>query len=68
MAAFARRRGHVDPQAMANYPLLPLPTGHTARILDARTPPLRIPPARMPMDMAIGNLRHSAQRIGLMVV
>jgi hypothetical protein len=68
MAAFARRRGHVDPHAMANYPLLPLPTGHTARVLDARTPPLKTRPAIMPVDMAIRSLRDSGRRVGLMVV
>jgi hypothetical protein len=68
MAAFARRRSHVDSQAMARYPLLPLPTSHAARLLDAQIPPLKPPPATMPMDEAISNLAGSGPRLGMMVV
>jgi hypothetical protein len=68
MAAFARRRSHVDPQAMARYPLLPLPTSHAAQVLNARIPPLKCVPGPMPMDMAIAELGHSGPRFGMMVV
>jgi hypothetical protein len=68
MAAFARRRSHVDPQAMARYPLLPLPTSHAAQVLDAQIPPLKPPPGAMPMDAAIRNLARSGLRFGMMVV
>jgi hypothetical protein len=68
MAAFAGRRGHVDAQAMVRYPLLPLPTSHAARVLNARIPPRWSPSATMPMDEAISNLAHSGLRFGMMVV
>ena len=68
MAAFPRRRSHVDSQAMARYPLLPPPTSHAAQVLDAQVPPLKRPPATMPMDEAIRNLAHSGLRFGMMVV
>jgi hypothetical protein len=68
MAAFAGRRSHVDPQAMARYPLLPLPTSHAARVLNARTPPHRSPPALMPMNEVLRALREHGRACGLLVV
>jgi hypothetical protein len=68
MAAFARRRSHVDSQAMTRYPLLPLPTSHAAQVLGAQIPPLEPRPAAMPMDAAIGNLARGGLRFGMMVL
>jgi hypothetical protein len=68
MAAFARRRSHVDSQAMARYPLLPLPTSHAAQVLKAQLPPLKSRPATMPMNEAIRSLANNGLRFGMMVV
>jgi hypothetical protein len=68
MAAFARRRSHVDSQAMARYPLRPLPTSRAAQVLNAQLPPLKPPPATMTMDEAIRNLARNGLRFGMMVV
>jgi hypothetical protein len=67
MVSFARRRSHVDPGAMSGYPMLPLPTSHAARVLEAHIRPRTVTPTMMPIDMALNSLQRNGIRFGLMV-
>lgn len=66
IAAFARRRPHVDRLAMSRYPLLPMSAAHAASALST-VPPVAAPPPRMRAGDVVRALRAAGPPLGLLV-
>ena len=67
IAAFARRRPHVDRLAMSRYPLLPMSAAHAATALSTVPPAGDAPPPRMRPDKVVRALRVTGPPLGLLV-
>jgi hypothetical protein len=67
VAQFGRHRATVDPLAISRYPLLPLPTSHTAGVLPARSP-AGAAPERMSVAHAMAAFRRSSWSGGMLVL
>ena len=67
IAAFARRRPHVDRLAMSRYPLLPMSAAHAASALSTVLPAADGPPERMRADRVVRALRTAGPPLGLLV-
>lgn len=67
VSRFARHRATVDPLAISRYPLLPLPTSHTAGVLAAPSP-TGVVPERLSVAHAMAAFRRSSWSGGMLVL